>query len=64
MLEYFSSDGQQLKSQLLADLNHEIRTPLSGILGMSDLLLETRLDAEQKEYVQASRVCAESLLIY
>ena len=54
--------GLRLKSQFLADLNHEIRTPLSGILGMSDLLLETHLDAEQREFVQASRLCAESLL--
>ena len=54
--------GLRLKSQFLADLNHEIRTPLSGILGMSDLLLETHLDTEQREFVQASRLCAENLL--
>lgn len=52
----------RLKSEFLASLNHEIRTPLSGILGMSDLLLETRLDEQQKEFVAAARMCAEELL--
>ncbi len=50
-----------LKGLFLASLTHEIRTPLSGILGMADLLLETRLDDEQREYVSAARLCAESL---
>lgn len=51
-----------LKAQFLASLSHEIRTPLSGILGMLDLLLETELSEEQKEYAQSSHVCAENLL--
>jgi CheY-like chemotaxis protein len=51
----------QLKGSFLASLNHEIRTPLSGIMGMTDLLLETNLDEEQKEYVNTARLCAESL---
>ncbi|HLH41177.1 MAG TPA: response regulator [Bryobacteraceae bacterium] len=54
-------DLEQLKALFLASLNHEIRTPLSGILGMVDLLLETHLDDEQREYVQAARLCAENL---
>src|SRR5271165_6813263 len=52
---------ERLKGAFLASLNHEIRTPLSGILGMSDLLLETKLSEEQREYVTATRLCAESL---
>jgi CheY-like chemotaxis protein len=52
---------EKLKGTFLASLNHEIRTPLSGILGMADLLLETKLDDEQREYVNAARLCAESL---
>ena len=52
----------EVKGQFLASLNHEIRTPLSGILGMTDLLLETQLTEEQKEYVGATRVCADNLL--
>lgn len=52
---------ERLKGTFLISLNHEIRTPLSGILGMTDLLLETNLDEEQREYVAATRLCAESL---
>lgn len=49
-------------AQMLAALNHEIRTPLTGILGMSDLLLESSLSTEQRDYVRSTRLCAESLL--
>jgi CheY-like chemotaxis protein len=52
---------EKLKGTFLASLNHEIRTPLSGILGMTDLLLETNLDEEQRDYVSAARLCAENL---
>lgn len=52
----------RLKGQFLASMNHEIRTPLSGIVGMTDLLLETGLDAEQREYVHSARLCAETVL--
>ncbi len=51
----------RLKGTFLANLNHEIRTPLSGILGMTDLLLETQLDEEQRDYVSTARLCAENL---
>jgi CheY-like chemotaxis protein len=51
-----------LKTQFLASLNHEIRTPLTGILGMADLLMETPLNEEQKQYLSTVRVCAEDLL--
>ena len=51
----------RLKFQFLASLNHEIRTPLTGIMGMTDLLLETDMSEEQKDYVTAAKVCAESL---
>src|SRR5512133_2573471 len=51
----------RLKFHFLASLNHEIRTPLTGILGMADLLLETDLSVEQKYYVDAAKSCAENL---
>lgn len=49
-------------AKFLTALNHEIRTPLTGILGMADLLLETALSSEQREYVYSTRLCAENLL--
>src|ERR1700687_2078550 len=51
----------QVKVLFLASLNPEIRTPLSGIMGMLDLLLETGLDEDQRDYLNAARLCAESL---
>ncbi|MCC6537239.1 MAG: response regulator [Bryobacterales bacterium] len=51
-----------LKGHFLASLNHELRTPLSGVLGMADLLGETRLDIDQREYLEAIRDCASQLL--
>jgi len=55
-------DLQRTHTRMLSALNHEIRTPLTGILGMSDLLLESSLSSEQREYVQSTRLCAENLL--
>jgi CheY-like chemotaxis protein len=57
-----TEDLHEVQGQFLASLNHEIRTPLSGILGMTDLLFETPLTEDQREYVGAARVCAENLL--
>jgi two-component system, sensor histidine kinase len=53
---------RDVQGQFLASLNHEIRTPLSGIFGMTDLLLETPLSDDQREFVGATRLCAENLL--
>ena len=52
---------QKLKVEFLTSLNHEIRTPLTGILGMTDLMAETALSAEQREYLEITRSCADSL---
>lgn len=57
-----TDDLREVQGEFLASLNHEIRTPLSGILGMTDLLLETPLSEDQLEYVGATRLCAENLL--
>lgn len=51
----------RLKRQFLAALNHELRTPLSGILGMTSLLEQSNLTSEQKEYVHLTKACAEEL---
>ncbi|TVQ23642.1 MAG: response regulator [Spirochaetaceae bacterium] len=52
----------ETKSAFLANMSHEIRTPIHTITGMNDLLLETGLDEEQREYAEQVRTSAEVLL--
>src|SRR3989338_7354980 len=51
------------KSLFIANVSHEIRTPINGIIGMSEILGQTALDAEQKKYLKTIRKSSEILLI-
>ncbi|TXH00649.1 MAG: PAS domain S-box protein [Rhodocyclaceae bacterium] len=54
--------ASRAKSHLLANMSHESRPPLTGVIGMTDLALDTELSAEQREYLSIAKSSAESLL--
>ena len=61
-LKEHQQDGMRVRTRFLANISHEVRTPMNAIIGLDNLLARTRLDIKQRDYVNKIRGAADNLL--